>query len=119
MIKMKENRLRLNLGRDLEKVSKKTKQKIWSDVSERVLAPRKNRASVNVADISRNTEDGSKIIVPGKVLGAGSIDHKVTVAALSFSHGAKAKIIASGGTCLQIDEFAKTTPKVKDVLVIG
>jgi large subunit ribosomal protein L18e len=116
---MKENKIRLSLGRELEKISKKSKQKIWMDVSERILAPRRNRASINVADISRNSEDGSKIIVPGKVLGAGSIDHKVTVAAISFSQGAKAKIIASGGKCLDIAEFAKVTPKVKDVLVLG
>lgn len=116
---MKEDQLRLNLGRELEKISKISKQKIWMDVSERILAPRKNRASVNVADISRNTENGSKIVVPGKVLGAGSIDHKVTVAALSFSQGAKAKIVASGGKCLAIEEFAKENRNVKDVLVLG
>jgi large subunit ribosomal protein L18e len=109
----------LKLGRELEKKAKESKQKIWMDVSETILSPRKNRPSVNVADISRNSEDGSKIIVPGKVLGAGAIDHKVTVAAFAFSQGAKAKIVASGGKCLDIAEFAKITPIVKDVLIIG
>lgn len=116
---MKENRIRLNLGKELEKLSKISKKHVWMDVSERILSPRKNRASVNVADISRNTKDGSRIIVPGKVLGAGSINHKVTVAALSFSQGAKTKIIASGGKCLEIEEFAKSTREVKDVVVLG
>lgn len=109
----------MNLGRDLEKLSKRSKQKLWMDVSEKILSPRRNRPSINVADISRSSSDGSNVIVPGKVLGAGSIDHKVTVAALSFSQSAKAKIVASGGKCLDIAEFAKTTTTVKDVLVLG
>ena len=116
---MKPNNLRLKLGWALEKQSKKSKQKIWKDVSETILSSRKNRAWVNVADISRNSKDGSKVMVPGKVLGAGSIDHKVTVAAFSFSHGAKEKIMASGGKCLDIAEFVAVTPKVEDVLILG
>jgi large subunit ribosomal protein L18e len=116
---MKPNELRIKMGRELERQSKKSKQNIWKDVSETILSSRKNRASVNVADISRNSEDGSKVIVPGKVLGAGSIDHRVTVAAISFSVGARAKIIASGGSCVDIAEFAKATPKVKDVVILG
>ncbi|MDG6905807.1 MAG: 50S ribosomal protein L18e [Nitrososphaerota archaeon] len=116
---MKENRLRLNVGKELQKLSKISKKQLWMNVSDRILSSRKNRASVNVADISRNTRDGSKIIVPGKVLGSGSINHKVTVAALSFSQGAKAKIVASGGKCLEIAEFAKSTREVKDVIILG
>jgi large subunit ribosomal protein L18e len=116
---MIQNNLRLKMGRGLENHSKKSKQRIWKDVSETLLSPRKNRSSVNVAEISRNSKDGSKIIVAGKVLGAGSIDHKVTVAAFAFSQGAKTKIVASGGECLDIAEFARITPNVKDVLIIG
>ncbi len=119
MIALKPNNLRLKLGRELEKQSRKSKQKIWGNVSERILSSGKNRASVNVAEISRNSKDGTKVIVPGKVLGAGSIDHKVTVAAFSFSHGARAKIVAAGGECCGIAEFMKETSKVSDVLIIG
>ena len=88
-------------------------------MAETILASRKNRASVNVAHISRNSKEGASVVVPGKVLGAGSIDHKVTVAAFSFSHGAKEKIVASGGKCMDIAEFVAATPKVKDVLILG
>jgi len=116
---MKPNNLRLKLGWALEKQSKKSKQRIWKDMSETILASRKNRATVNVADISRNSKDGAKVVVPGKVLGAGSIDHKVTVAAFSFSQGAMAKIVASGGKCMDIAEFVAVTPEVKDVLIFG
>jgi large subunit ribosomal protein L18e len=116
---MKQNNVRLGIGRDLEKHSRKSQQMIWRDVSRKILGPRKNRASVNVAEISRNSKDGSKIIVAGKVLGAGSIDHKVTVAAYSFSQGAKSKILASGGKCYDIAAFMNESKDAKDVLILG
>jgi large subunit ribosomal protein L18e len=116
---MKSNPIRLKLGRDMEKQYRKSKQNIWKNISEKLLASRKNRVSVNVAVISRNSKDGSNVVVPGKVLGAGDIDHKVTVVAFSFSRGAKEKIRAAGGKCVEIGEFAKSTTKVKDVLVLG
>jgi large subunit ribosomal protein L18e len=116
---MKQNDLRLKLGYRLEKHSKKSKQQIWKDASEAVLASRKNRPSVNIAEISRNSKEGTKILVPGKVLGLGFIDHKVTVAAYSFSKDARAKISASGGTCVSINDFMDSTPVVKDVVLLG
>ena len=116
---MKPNSIRLKLGRDLERQSRKSKQNIWKDISYRLVSSRKNRSTVNVAEISRNSKDGGKVVVPGKVLAAGSIDHKVTVSAFSFSQGARAKIVASGGECIEISEFAKSTSKAKDVLIIG
>ena len=93
---MKENENRLKLGYDLKRHSKMSKKDIWSDASEAILASRKNRPEVNVSDISRNSKEGSKVIVPGKVLGVGEINHKVTVAAFAFSKEARAKIKASG-----------------------
>ncbi len=116
---MKENEFRLKLGFDLERHSKKSKQMIWGDASEAVLASRKNRPEVNVSDISRNSKDGAKILVPGKVLGLGAIDHKVTVGAFSFSKDARAKIKASGGSCLSVREFMDTNASVKGVLLLG
>ena len=116
---MKENEFRLKLGFDLERHSKKSKQRIWSDASEAVLASRKNRPEVNVSDISRNSKDGAKILVPGKVLGLGAIDHKVTVGAFSFSKDARAKIKASGGSCLSVREFMDSNVSVRDVLLLG
>jgi large subunit ribosomal protein L18e len=116
---MKQNDLRLKLGYRLEKHSKKSKQRIWKDASEAVLASRKNRPAVNIAQISRNSKEGAKILVPGKVLGLGSINHKVTVAAYSFSKDARAKIAASGGMCVSINEFMESTPSAKDVVLLG
>lgn len=116
---MKPNNLRLKLAVSLEKEWKKSKQNIWKDVSKGILSSRKNRASVNVGEISRNSIDGSSVIVPGKVLGAGRMEHKVIVAALSFSKSAKSKITESGGKCLNITEFVKSVPRTQEVRILG
>ena len=116
---MKENILRINLGWKLKKHAKKSGQRIWSDISENILASRKNRPSVNLSEISRSTKEGASVIVAGKVLGAGSINHKVIVAANSFSANARAKIVAAGGQCLGLQELSESNKSMKDVVLIG
>lgn len=116
---MKDNILRIKTGWSLERYSKRSGQKLWVDVSKRILTSRKNRASVNVSEISRNAKDGSSVIVAGKVLGSGAIDHRVLVAAYSFSSSARAKIIAAGGECVGLKEMMDANKKMKDVLLIG
>lgn len=117
--KLRDNKYRLKLGYHLKKHSQKSKQKIWKAASEQVLAGRKNRPEVNVGEISKNSKEGSKVLVAGKVLGLGNIDHKVTVGAYSFSSSAKAKIESAGGLCLGLQNFIDSSPMVKDVLVLG
>ncbi len=116
---MKENRTRINLGIQLERQAKKTKQAIWSEAASSLLGSRKNRAAVNVSQISRFSSDGSRVLVPGKVLGLGTISHKVVVIAYSFSGQAREKIMKAGGQCVSIAEFAKSNSSVKDVKVLG
>ncbi|HYB03282.1 MAG TPA: 50S ribosomal protein L18e [Nitrososphaerales archaeon] len=116
---MKENQFRLKLGYDLRKQSRTSKHAIWKTASEEILARRKHRPEVNVGVISRNSKEGSRVLVPGKVLGIGKIDHKVTVGAYSYSQEAKTKIKSAGGDCLSIREFMASTSSVKDVLLLG
>lgn len=116
---MKPNNQRLRLGSLANKEYRRSKQGIWKDISSEILSSRKNRASVNIGQISRYSVEGSSVIVPGKVLGAGKIEHKVTVVALSFSQSAKAKITSIGGRCMDIAEFVKSSPKTKEVRILG
>jgi large subunit ribosomal protein L18e len=116
---MKDNVARLRLAHALENHSKKSKQHIWRSVSEKIEGPRQNRSLVNVGEIARNSKDGSTVIVAGKVLGGGSLDHKVNVAAYSFSESAKSKISKSGGKCFSLGEFMGENKSVKDVIMLG
>jgi large subunit ribosomal protein L18e len=68
-------------------------------------------AEVNVGRIARYTKEGETVAVPGKILGTGTIEHKITVAAINFSKEAKDKILNAGGKCLTIDDLSKANPK--------
>jgi large subunit ribosomal protein L18e len=56
--------------------------------------------------------------VPGKVLGSGSLPHKVTVAALNASSGARSVIVSSGGSLITINELLSKEPKGKGVVIL-
>ncbi len=116
---MKNNALRLKIAYSLRKHGKQEKEGIWKDASEALLDPRRNRPSVNIGEISRNTSDGSKALIAGKVLGGGEMNHKVTVAAFSFSESAKQKIVSSGGKCMSLQEFMDSKIGRKGVVVLG
>ena len=116
---MKDNALRLKLSHSLNKRAKKSNQNIWKVASKKIVGARQNRSLVNVGEIARCTKEGSKVLVAGKVLGGGTLSHKVTVAAHSFSESAKLKINQVGGECLSLEEFIDQNASVKGVLILG
>ncbi len=103
----------------LKKASKKENVNIWRDVAERLERPRKNWAEVNVSKINRYAENGDVIIVPGKVLGTGLLQKKVTVSAFRFSKSAKEKIESAGGKTITIKELVNLNPKGFRVKIMG
>jgi large subunit ribosomal protein L18e len=116
---MKDNVDRLRTAHLLAKSSRERKQAIWRAASRKLGGNRQNRALVNVGEISRNTKEGAKVIVPGKVLGGGELDHKVTVGAYTFSEGARAKIYEAGGKCFTLLDFVVDNKNSKNVMILG
>jgi len=102
----------------LERAGKKQKAPIWIKASSLLSNPASIRVEVNLGRISRMAGDGEAIFVPGKVLGTGTIERKLTVGAFTFSASAKSKIEASGGSALTIGEFLKKYPKGSGVRLV-
>jgi len=102
----------------LEKAGKKRKAQIWQEASSLLSSPALTRVEVNLGRISRIAADGEAVFVPGKVLGTGVIDKKVSVGAFSFSAQARQKIEASGGSALTVEEFLKKHPKGSGVRLV-
>jgi len=96
----------------------KTQAPIWVAVAKRLAAPTRRLAEVNVHKIDRLTSDGDVVVVPGKVLGTGSLNHKVTVGAFRFSHSARAKINEKG-SAITIEELMEKNPKGTSVRIMG
>lgn len=118
-ITRKTNPALVALTQDLRKRSWANDAPIWRDIAERLESPTKNRIEVNVSRVDRYAKDGDVIVVPGKLLAAGAVTKKVTVAAYNFSESARVKITAAGGKCLSITELATARPKGEKVRIFG
>ncbi len=106
------------LSDELIKLSKKENAPVWRSVSEILVKPTRDRVAVNVSKINRYAREGEIVIVPGKVLGAGRLEKKVTVAALSFSKTAIEKIRAAGGEPITISEAMRKYAKGSNTRII-
>lgn len=103
----------------LRKTANKYKAGIWRTIANYLSRTRSRRIAVNVSRINRYTREGDTVVVPGKVLGAGILDHPVTVAALHFSKQAREKILMARGKCISIEELIQMNPRGSNVKIIG
>jgi large subunit ribosomal protein L18e len=103
----------------VKKAYKKNKAPIWLAVGDMLEKRGSRRVEVNLSRIARHTQNGSVVVVPGKVLGSGSIDHKITLCAFTFSQSAAKKIIDAGGKIVSMKDFVEKFPKGSKVTIIG
>jgi len=113
------NRERIKLMQFLKKASKEKDSEIWLALIEQLSKSKRNLRVVNLNRIDRFTKEGEVIVVPGKVLGIGSLNHQVSVGALSFSKEAAKKIRDLGGKCLTIPEIYELKKSNAEVKIIG
>ncbi len=103
---------------ELRRASKKYDAPIWRYVRELMDRPKRRRVSVNLSKINRYSSEGDVVVVPGKVLGAGNIDHRITIAAYDFSLTAYTKLREAGCMILTIPELIQRFPKGSGVKII-
>jgi large subunit ribosomal protein L18e len=104
---------------DLKRHSYSQDAKIWRRIASDLERSSRQRRVVNLSRLNRFTKENETVVVPGKVLGSGSMDHSIVIAAFAFSNNAKEQIEKAKGKCMSIDELAKQNPKGKDVRIIG
>jgi large subunit ribosomal protein L18e len=108
----------IHLIRLLKKESREKQAGIWLDVAEYLAKTRSQRISVNLSRINRNTKRSDIVVVPGKLLGSGSINHVVTVASFGVSEKAKAKLVAAKAKYLSIPELLEKNPTGANIKII-
>lgn len=113
-----EDPLRERLIRELKKLSKKEKAKIWNKVALELEKSKRKRREVNLWKINKYSKDNDFVVIPGKVLAHGDFNHKINVAAFKFSDAAKEKIKSFGGNILTIEELAKKNPKGSNLKIL-
>jgi len=104
---------------ELKRLGSEKKVPLWQRVAYDLERPSRNRRIVNLSRINRFSKEGETIVVPGKVLGSGTLDHKLTIAAFTFSKGAIEQIEKSNAIALTISDFMKQDIKGKRVRIVG
>jgi large subunit ribosomal protein L18e len=103
---------------ELKRLSIEKKVNLWKRVAEDLESPTRRHRVVNVYKLAKHSKANDVIIVPGKVLGTGDLDHSVTVAAFGFSDEAEQKIAAKG-KAITIEALMKQNPTAKNVRILG
>jgi large subunit ribosomal protein L18e len=104
---------------ELKKKAIISKQRFWKAIALELEKPTRQRRVINLSKIDRYTADGEIIIVPGKVLSAGELNHKLTIAAWKFSESSIDKINSQKGKAISIEELMKSDIKGKKIRIIG
>lgn len=95
---------------------KKQNNPMLTRVADLLARPRKKTVSVNIDKLNRLTKEGDFVIVPGKILGKGTLEHKITLAAAKFSGSAKPKL--SNAKIIPMQEMAKSGKKSEIRIII-
>jgi large subunit ribosomal protein L18e len=103
----------------LRNAFKNNKAPIWRALEEELAGPRANRREINVGRLAEITKPDEVVVVPGKILGTGSLGHKLTVCAFSISETAAKKVIESGGKVVTFDDLIKKHSDGRGVRIIG
>jgi len=113
------NNLVVQMAKDLKRASNKNDAPIWSKIAEFALKPSSAKRVINMKKINNLTKENDVIVHPGKVLGTGTISHKITLCSFSISNSAAKKIIDAGGKVIHFSEMIKRFPTGKGVIIIG
>ena len=108
-----------NLIHELKKSSNEQSVELWKRIADDLERPTRQRRVVNLSNISRYTKENEIVVVPGKVLGAGDLSHKITISAFQFSDGAKEKIQKAGAKIVPLLELSRENPSGKGIRIIG
>lgn len=113
------NQVKSNLISELRKLASQKNIPLWKRVAYDLELPTRKNRIVNLSRINRVTKENDVIVVPGKVLGDGSLDHKLTIAAYSFSKNALDRINETKAKAVLLKDFIKDDVKGKKVRLIG
>ena len=102
----------------LRRAAKTYNAPAWGRVAEILAKPARSRPQVNLSKINRYAKEGEMVVVPGKVLGAGKLEKKVTIAAYAFSESAIVKIKAAGGRAITLEQAVRENPSASKVRII-
>lgn len=85
-------------------------------LANKLSGPTRQQLRINVGELNE-IKEGS-ILVPGKILGEGNINKKITISALGFSEQARDKLKKAGCETKTIRHEIESNPTLKGVKVL-
>ncbi|MBN2156270.1 MAG: 50S ribosomal protein L18e [Candidatus Lokiarchaeota archaeon] len=96
----------------------KTNTGIWRRISEILSKSSRDRPEINLYRLNKLTKTDDIVVVPGKVLGAGTLDHPITIGSLMISQLALKKLTESKGKFMTIEEMMKKYKKGSNIKIL-
>ena len=115
---MKTNTQLNELVSELKKQAVEKKSRLWKRIAADLEGSTRSRKAINISKINILTKENDIVVVPGKVLGNGEMDHKIKIAALNFSGQAADKIKRSNSEIYSLQDLMKANPKGKNVRIL-
>ena len=113
------NPLLRDLIMELRKRGNEQEVGLWKRIALDLERPTRNRRAVNLSRINRHTKENEVVVVPGKVLGSGDLNHRLTISAYQFSEQAKDKLHKAGAEIISLLDLSKEKPNGKKIRIIG
>ena len=113
------NPIVLATARELKKASVTHGAPIWARLAEYALKPSSARRSINIKRIGQLTREDDTVVFPGKVLGTGGMQHRITLYSFSISERAISKIRAAGGRVVSHADLISSNPTGRGVVLLG
>lgn len=89
----------------------------WVEVATVLVKPKRQSVKVNLGKLNKETKDGEVVVVPGKILSNGELNHKLTIGAFSVS--AKALEKMKSVKILSLDKMAEDYKDGKGVKIVA
>lgn len=103
---------------ELKKKAIETDTAMFKRLAFELERPTRARKIVNLSRINMYTEKDDFVVIPGKVLGSGDLDHPVTIAAYKVSSSAIEKINNSKSKIVSINELIEKGIKGKKIRIM-
>lgn len=107
------------LIRELKKLSIDRNVAIWKRIASDLEKSSRQRRIVNLSRLNRFTKENDMVVVPGKVLGSGNLNHKIKISAYKFSESALMKMDKVGAKAIPLFNLIKENPDGKKIRIIG
>jgi len=102
----------------LKKQSNKENVRVWKEIAYYLEKPTRQRPEVNLIKIEKVAKEGETIIVPGKLLGGGDLNKRVTIVYWKASKSAIKKLEEKGIEHYNLEKYMEINPKGSNTRII-